>query len=68
VWKNCVKDFSVFLHKEITDTVLNESEREVIFTEKLTSATFEPLRNGAFQIVREIVFQFDIRIATMHKI
>jgi hypothetical protein len=30
----------------------------LVFTGKLTSATFEPLRNGAGHIVREIVFQF----------
>jgi hypothetical protein len=37
------------------------------FHGKITSATFEPLRNGARQTVREIVFQFDIGIATLTK-
>ena len=34
---------------------------------KLTSATFEPLRKGARQTVKEIAFQFDIGVVTITK-
>jgi hypothetical protein len=57
-------------HKQITYIVLHENERKVmsVFTEKLTSATFEPSRNCVRQIVGETAFWFDIREATTHKI
>jgi hypothetical protein len=34
---------------------------------KLTSASFEPLRKGACQTVKEIAFQFDIGVETITK-
>jgi hypothetical protein len=47
--------------------MMEDDERLSVFTEKLPSATFEPLRNGARQIVREIAFHFDIGVATLTK-
>jgi hypothetical protein len=40
----------------------------LVFTEKLTSATVEPLRNGARQTLREIEFQFDIGVGQRTKV
>jgi hypothetical protein len=37
------------------------------FHGKITSATFEPLRKGVRQTVKEIAFQFDIRVETITK-
>jgi hypothetical protein len=52
--------------------VLYESERKVMAgnrfsRKKLMSATFEPLRKGARQTVKEIAFQFDIGVETITK-
>jgi hypothetical protein len=52
--------------------MLYESERKVMDSrrfskKKVTSATFEPLRNGARQTVWKIAFQFNIGVATTHK-
>jgi hypothetical protein len=56
----------------MTEIVLYESERKVMdgcrFSRKeITSATFEPLRKGALQTVKEIAFQFDIGVETITK-
>ena len=52
--------------------VLYEGERKVMdgsrfSRKKLTSATFEPLREGASETVKEITFQFDTGITTITK-
>jgi hypothetical protein len=35
-------------------------------TVETVPASLEPLRNGGYQTVREIVFQFDIGVVTTH--
>jgi hypothetical protein len=72
VCKNCFKDFSLsFAQTNNRYSVVwewKEGDGQLsIFTKQITSATSEPLRNGACQTVRQIVFQIDMGVVTLTK-